>query len=953
MVTRKPLPDDAAVDPAVGPQLRMQDMRQELWSATESEASGDQIWGDETPRNKEQSQRGATTAEDIPNSLRPGLPANYSNFSNLDTEPNVWGEPSNPTTASEHSKHGKTDSNAVPAILRPGGGVAPLSETNPFKRKLPDGATQESSNLPPTLPNSAPPAGPAAALAPPTLPFSELSLNETSTNNPWQPALDEKRLDSAPPAMPTAPEPELPEYTWDLGEPSRQPSTGPPPASPALISLPSDADSAAWDEERPKPEPSPLSLPHHDEGLGDSHAWDDLGSLDKPKTGAKAPSVLGGGSTGLIDDWNLIDVDAPPPAHPPKQSIPERPEGVEDGTSTATLPAQQETPEQPPSVPPGPSAEQPPAPPPRPAPAGMTETYQIKKITWYDVNAANNPRNSPILVQNANGPCPLVALVNALTLTTPAGTNTALVETLRSREQVSLGLLLDAVFDELMSPRRNNPEVSLPDVTELYAFLQGLHTGMNVNPRFIPTPEVIKAFKRTSLTHLHPTERGDMIPGSFEDTKEMRLYSTFSVPLIHGWLPPKADAEYGALERRAVSYEDAQNLLFREEELEEKLSNNSHEGLTEEEQEIYQDIFTIKSFLDMFATQLTPWGLDVIRKAMNPGSVAILFRNDHFSTLYRHPQTLELLTLVTDAGYAEHPEIVWESLVDVNGEHAEFFSGDFRLVGGAGHHQQERPASGNFATSNARNDGWTAVQGRQGRDQQQSTGGNDEPPVSPKHEQEDRDLALALQLQEEEDERHRSEQARRQRESRLSEQFIEQQGQQPAAGSGNRRGGSQGASARGALAAPSAPNRRSSSSVGGPVSPVTSNGAQLRGGAASRGRGGVAAPQQNVRSLIPPPRGAQAVRRPADEGLDDAPPSYEQAAKQTPYVPPAGHPAHPGSTGQGSGSGTRVSPSPLVGRAGRSPGPGGVPGRYRQGVPVSSAAGAGSSSGRDRDCVVM
>jgi len=736
-----------------------------------------------------------------------------------------------------------------------------------------------------------------------------------------------------------------------------------------LVSVPSEEGSAGWDEERSKATPSPLfSLPPpNEEVLEDSHAWDDLGNLDKGKAAVRVPPVSTEGSAGPIDDWNLIDVDGPSPAPPSRQDTWENFDNPEDGKAASTPQKPQETVDQAPAQ----SAPEPRRPPRRPATNGPAENYQIKNITWYDVNAAKNPRTSPILVQNANGPCPLVALVNALTLTTPAETKTALVETLRSREQVSLSLLLDAVFDELMSSRRNNPDFELPDVAELYEFLQGLHTGMNVNPRFIPTPEVITAMKRTSLSHLHPSEREDVIPGSFEDTKEMKLYATFSIPLIHGWIPATTDAAYGALARQAASYEDAQNLLFREEELEEKLSNSSQQGLTEEEQEVYQDILTIKSFLSISATQLTPGGIDVIRKAMNPGSVAILFRNDHFSTLYRHPQTLELLTLVTDAGYAAHAEVVWESLVDVNGEHAEFFSGDFRLVGGASHNQQEPQFVSNAPSSSSGGDNWTTVQGRRGRNQQQrsNTAADGEPPLSPKYEQEDRDLALALQLQEEEDERHRAEQARRQRESRLSEQFIEQQALQPGGGPGLGRGGSQGGGRGGGgrgglgLGAQSAPNRRSSSTINSPG--ITTNTGQIRGGGTPpRGRGNSAGSgrQQNVRSLIPPPRNPPAVSRPADEGLDDAPPSYEQAAKQTAYVPPEGHPSHPGSTGRGSGSGSSastsrtsvVSPQPQrqqqnAQRRAQYPGAAAGQGRYR----TSAAAGSVDASRRDKDCVVM
>ncbi|KAF2484609.1 hypothetical protein BDY17DRAFT_249423, partial [Neohortaea acidophila] len=281
-------------------------------------------------------------------------------------------------------------------------------------------------------------------------------------------------------------------------------------------------------------------------------------------------------------------------------------------------------------------------------------TYQIRHVNWLDESRdgklpSAGLRNSPIMTQNANGPCPLLALVNALVLTTPPDAETSLIETLRTREQISLGLLLDAVFDELVSNRREGSSEKLPDVSELYSFLLALHTGMNVNPRF------------------HKT-------GAFEETMEMRLYSTFNIPLIHGWTAPTDTPAYEAFLRSAQTFEDAQNIQFMESDLEEKMRS---EGLSAQETQTLEDIHVIKSFLNTWPTQLTDYGLETMSKSLRPGQVAILFRNDHFSTLYKEPNHGALMTLVTDAGYAGHDEIVWESLVDVNGAASEMFSGDF------------------------------------------------------------------------------------------------------------------------------------------------------------------------------------------------------------------------------------------------------------------------------------
>lgn len=536
------------------------------------------------------------------------------------------------------------------------------------------------------------------------------------------------------------------------------------------------------------------------------------------------------------------------------------------------------------------------------------EHYAIKHIRWYD-EAAGKLRESPILIQNANGPCPLLALVNALVLSTHPASDTALIETLRTREQITLGLLLDAVFDELMSGRRGGAAQELPDVGELYQFLITLHTGMNVNPRFVPpaveAPNLMDA--DGPLTDVHPALRQ---PGSFEETKEMKLYSTFNIPLIHGWLPSKGSEAYNAFNRAAKTFEDAQNIQFREEELDSKLSTT---GLSPDEIHLFEDITSIKEFLNRWPTQLTDYGLDVLKQHLQPGSIAIFFRNDHFSTLYKDPRSGRLMALVTDAGYSTHEEIVWESLVDVNGRNGELFSGDFRPVGGpasaAASSSNGGPSSAGPAgprSSSARpvrsmldvgtpNEAdWTTVTGKRrnnrpdpvhsrgdsGIGMAQETGvlHASHPPSSeapPHTEQEDHDLALALQLQEEEQDRARRERlAQREREDRLSQQFLEGEGR-----------------------APQSPN------VGARVE---------GGGGGGGGGGGAAGGGQDIRPLIPPRRNNQSqtvngqqVTHTSEAAEDAPPPTYEQASRRPAYHPPANHPASPNAPiGAGRGQGT-------------------------------------------------
>jgi hypothetical protein len=340
----------------------------------------------------------------------------------------------------------------------------------------------------------------------------------------------------------------------------------------------------------------------------------------------------------------------------------------------------------------------------------------------------------------------LLALVNALVLSTPARLDTALVETLRTRETVSLGLLLDAVFDELMSGRRGDAAQALPDVSELYKFLLALHTGLNVNPMFVPDSNI-------PSDHATLTNRA----GAFENTQDMKLYRTFNIPLMHGWLPEAGTEAYVAFNRVAPSYETSQFVQFQEEELNAKLS--SGESLNEDEQQMFTDIHAIKEFQMRWPTQLTDHGLKVIRDNLQPGQVAILFRNDHFSTLCKNPRNGELVTLVTDQGYSTHDEIVWESLTDVNGQGSQLFSGDFRSVDNS--NTSAMPQEQQHDIDNGQ--GWTTVPSRRGNLQSGITAQDAEPTNLSRAEQEDHDLALALQLQEEEDDRQRRETEQRNR----------------------------------------------------------------------------------------------------------------------------------------------------------------------------------------------
>jgi ubiquitin carboxyl-terminal hydrolase MINDY-1/2 len=659
---------------------------------------------------------------------------------------------------------------------------------------------------------------------------------------------------------------------WETGSPAARPpmpQAAPPPvprlqepfspfsSQPPLIPVDSERGSSEnpWASNSnlaaaPTPSPIPFSpsqkqvSSYNDDLLGRGQENGVVSLQDELSTlpnAARAENAMSANEPSLLDDEdgesrpplptrpaqrpNEQDYFTPPPGPPPQK--PPRP------TVHTTIPSDEEVARM---------VEQ------------RNETYQIKHFNWFD-HTSRKMRRSSMLTQNKNGPCPLLALVNALILGAKDESQAALDEALRTREQVTLGLIIETLMDELLSQGLESAGDVMPDVDELNHFLMRLRTGMNANPRFIPhsdpPPNLMDA--DDSILNMSQRPRAGHGLGTFEPTPDMKLYGAFQVPLVHGWLPNASSDAAKAFQRSAPTYEDAQALQFGEEELEYKLT---HQGLSASEENMWQDINSIKNFLRTFPTQLTPTGLEAVQASIQAGSFAIMFRNDHFSTIYKHPESGMLFTLITDAGYADRDEIIWESLVDISGKNNEFFSGDFMPV------SHNNPADESSTHPAARRTSQLLGPGTN------AAAASSAPPMSPQEvqEQHDADFAMALQLQEEEEQRQRAERNRR----RSSANPPGNPPQQP---------------------------RRPQTSGNIPI-PLRSNPTTQ-----------VQHQAPEIRPTIPPRNShapTPAVNRPADADAEDAPPVYEEAIKGRAYIPPLGSPLHPSSNPSPMASNTQL-----------------------------------------------
>lgn len=793
--------------------------------------------------------RAPAPSDQLPDVLRPGWSGEATPRSSLDSDRDrsperewwddddvVEEDPADETPARPlhvvNTPHSPQPSSAVkrkplPSSHSPQSAQKELASNNPYRRP------SETFLHPPAAapPETAREDHPHPLRSAPSIDrLGELNLNEPAEDK------EEKIAVTEPPLTPPPPPPPPPQQA-----PPPLPHLQPPliPSQPQP-----DHDANPWTtQQRLSPVPSMSSF----DPAKQTVSTDDL--LDRGSLNEHHGAVSLGDELRAIpnaahipqpsigpDELSLLD-DEPAPPKPPR---PSRQDFAQDYA--------------PPTGPP--PSHLPPTKPPRPAVLASqadlvrlkeqrNETYQIKHFNWYDPRTSNMRRSS-MLTQNENGPCPLLALVNALILGATADMQAALDDALRSREQVSLGLIIETLMDELISKASLMPDLQLPEIDELNRFLMRLRTGMNANPRFVPqrsdAPNLIDADSPTTPTTAQP----QTIAGTFETTQDIKLYSSFKVKLVHGWLPRPDDEAAEAFARSAQTYEDAQAVQFGEEELEYKLSSA---GLTEQEQRMWEDITSIKQFFQAYPTQLTPYGLGALQQTLQPGEFAILFRNDHFSTIHKHPHDQRLYTLITDAGYADRDEIIWESLEDINGARSDFFSGDFSSVNHSDA-QHSMPHSATAAANPRRTpanqtfhlpeESYQAAQSLTAQEQQ---------------EQHDADFAMALQLQEEEEQRIRR--------ARIARERTGGAGLRPSP--------------------PSRPHTSGRRSQGNIPIPLRSN------------PGGEIRPIIPPRNLTAPPRD-QAVSRPADADSADAPPTYEVAARQTPYEPPLGSPLHPSSS---------------------------------------------------------
>ncbi|CAD6197156.1 unnamed protein product [Caenorhabditis auriculariae] len=232
-------------------------------------------------------------------------------------------------------------------------------------------------------------------------------------------------------------------------------------------------------------------------------------------------------------------------------------------------------------------------------------TYKAKCIRF-------GPITYRIVMQNKNGPCPLIAIVNSLVLRGDV--------TIPDHPVVVNEELVQLVAERLLRPAESQNqqdfERNLEDVIRL---LPSLNQGLDVNVGF------------SNVT-------------DFEFTSALALFDLLNITLYHAWV---ADPQM------KIIYDLVKPLKYNQ--LVMEICNEKNE-----------DRELLREFLEAYQSQLTFNGLTELIDRMKDGEIAVFFRNNHFYTCLKRRD--ELFTLVTDEGFAEEPNIVWESLSSVDGD---------------------------------------------------------------------------------------------------------------------------------------------------------------------------------------------------------------------------------------------------------------------------------------------
>lgn len=262
----------------------------------------------------------------------------------------------------------------------------------------------------------------------------------------------------------------------------------------------------------------------------------------------------------------------------------------------------------------------------------VDEVFTVRRISF-------NGRKVPTLLQNRDGPCALLAVANGLLL---RGT----LELDRDQVLVSADALISLLVklcEDLNKSSMKRDANAHTGVSEVVGRLPILLGGLLLNCGF------------SSCT-------------DFEFTVDLGLFDFLGLRLYHTWVAPEiheVTPTYNALSEHLAVCSELRSDLDR------------HGGVpTPVQDERLAQGFWLEQWLQDHRSQSTRQGLVDLQAAVKNQEICVLFRNNHFNTVYKANDEV-ICALLTDSWFEEELTAVWES-VELDGCSGHILGSDFR-----------------------------------------------------------------------------------------------------------------------------------------------------------------------------------------------------------------------------------------------------------------------------------
>lgn len=298
----------------------------------------------------------------------------------------------------------------------------------------------------------------------------------------------------------------------------------------------------------------------------------------------------------------------------------------------------------------------------------MTEVeFPVKTIRW-----SQYEQLTPILLQEANGPCPLIALVNTMLLRSDIEARTWDLE----GPNEPSGLLENSTVGDIPTEgssgvantgyKKQNTE-SLRALLKnkvgsrvLLADILGCLGDMLLDLNHVDSLVINTLLENLPLLHTGLDVNPNLVTGGFPDDMASQIFSVFNLNFVHAWCwEPCRESPGNRVFQEMQTYDGVHDYLL---------------GTSSDEDEDAKQ--SIRMWLEENSTQLTPYGLQILDDVVKADLVAVFFRNNHFSTLYKASDHGFYL-LITDTAFLKSNKYVWQSLNSASGAEDLFFTGEF------------------------------------------------------------------------------------------------------------------------------------------------------------------------------------------------------------------------------------------------------------------------------------